>query len=118
VQESWTALHQVLRENGLEIRERGNGLVIADAAGTMVKASSVARELSRAKLEARLGAFRAFTRAVGEPGRPVDPDNTSRALSGRAPTRPSFTPATAPSNKATVLRARPSGHRPVTVKAG
>jgi hypothetical protein len=55
--QSWAELHQVLRDNGLEIRERGNGLVIADAAGTMVKASSVARELSRAKLEARLGAF-------------------------------------------------------------
>jgi hypothetical protein len=54
---SWAELHQVLRDNGLEIRERGNGLVIADAAGTMVKASSVARELSRAKLEARLGRF-------------------------------------------------------------
>ena len=39
------------------IRDRGNGLVIADAAGTMVKASSVARDLSRAKLEARLGGF-------------------------------------------------------------
>jgi len=55
--ENWAALHQVLRDNGLEIRERGNGLVIADAAGTMVKASSVAGELSRAKLEARLGSF-------------------------------------------------------------
>jgi hypothetical protein len=54
---SWAELHQALRDNGLEIRERGNGLVIADAAGTMVKASSVARELSRAKLEARLGRF-------------------------------------------------------------
>ncbi len=55
--QSWAELHQVLRDNGLEIRERGNGLVIADAAGTMVKASSVARELSRAQLEARLGRF-------------------------------------------------------------
>ena len=54
---SWAEMHQILRENGLEIRERGNGLVIADAAGTMVKASSVARDLSRAKLEARLGGF-------------------------------------------------------------
>jgi hypothetical protein len=54
---SWAEMHQILRENSLEIRERGNGLVIADAAGTMVKASSVARDLSRAKLEARLGGF-------------------------------------------------------------
>jgi len=55
--QSWAELHQVLRDNGLEIRERGNGLVIADAAGTIVKASSVARELSRVQLEARLGRF-------------------------------------------------------------
>ncbi|MDS4071295.1 MAG: TraI/MobA(P) family conjugative relaxase [Candidatus Competibacter sp.] len=54
---SWAEMQQVLRDNGLEIREWGNGLVISDAAGTMVKASSVARELSRAKLEARLGRF-------------------------------------------------------------
>jgi hypothetical protein len=55
--QSWAELHQALCDNGLEIRERGNGLVIADAAGTMVKASSIARELSRAQLEARLGGF-------------------------------------------------------------
>ncbi len=54
---SWAEMHQVLRDNGLEIREQGNGLVIADAAGAMVKASSVARELSRGKLEARFGSF-------------------------------------------------------------
>lgn len=55
--QSWAEMHQILRENGLEIRERGNGLVIADAAGTMVRASSVARDLSRAQLEDRLGRF-------------------------------------------------------------
>jgi hypothetical protein len=55
--QSWAELHQVARDNGLEIRERGNGLVITDGAGTMVKASSLSRDLSKAKLEARLGAF-------------------------------------------------------------
>jgi TraI-like middle domain/MobA/VirD2-like, nuclease domain/Large polyvalent protein-associated domain 7 len=55
--QSWAELHQVLRDNGLEIRERANGLVITDGAGTVVKASSVSRDLSKAKLEARLGAF-------------------------------------------------------------
>jgi len=54
---TWGALHEVMQENGLELHERGNGLVITDRAGTMVKASSVARELSKAKLEAKLGRF-------------------------------------------------------------
>jgi hypothetical protein len=71
--QSWAELHQVLRDNGLEIRERGNGLVIADAAGTMVKASSVARELSRVQAGSPPRPLRAITRAVGEPGRPADP---------------------------------------------
>jgi hypothetical protein len=114
--QSWAELHQALRDNGLEIRERGNGLVIADAAGTMVKASSVARELSRAKLEARLGA--SSHRPSGWRTRPTSrPGSTSRAPSGRAPIRSSFTPGTAPSSKATALRARSSGHRPVTARA-
>ena len=54
---TWKELHQVMRTNGLEIRQHGNGLVISNQAGTMVKASSVARNLSKRKLEARLGSF-------------------------------------------------------------
>jgi len=46
-----------LQENGLELKERGNGLVITNQDGLMVKASSVARELSKGKLEAKFGAF-------------------------------------------------------------
>nr|BCU00459.1 TraI protein [uncultured bacterium] len=57
--QSWTELHQVMRENGLELRERANGLVIAAPDGTMVKASTVARDLSKPALEARLGPFEA-----------------------------------------------------------
>lgn len=53
---SWAELHQVLVDNGLEIRERANGLVITNGQ-TTVKASSVSRDLSKPKLEARLGAF-------------------------------------------------------------
>jgi hypothetical protein len=45
------------------------------------------------------------------------PGSTSRAPSGRAPIRSSFTPGTAPSSKATAPHARSSGHRPVTAKA-
>ena len=40
---SWDGMHQVLKDNGLELRERANGLVIADQDGLMVKASSVSR---------------------------------------------------------------------------
>ena len=57
--QSWTELHQVMRESGLELRERANGLVIAAPDGTLVKASTVARDLSKPALEARLGPFEA-----------------------------------------------------------
>jgi hypothetical protein len=57
--QSWAELHQVLRDNGLQLRERANGLIIEAGDGTMVKASTVARDLSKPKLEARLGPFEA-----------------------------------------------------------
>ncbi|MCD0502138.1 TraI/MobA(P) family conjugative relaxase, partial [Bordetella petrii] len=56
---SWTELHQVMRDNGLDMTPRGNGLVIRAEDGTMVKPSTVARELSKPALEKRLGAFEA-----------------------------------------------------------
>jgi hypothetical protein len=56
---SWAELHTILGYNGLELRERGNGLVITNGTGLGVKASSVARELSKTRLEGRLGVFQA-----------------------------------------------------------
>lgn len=57
---SWGELHTVLHENGLRIKTRGNGLAISTRDGELgVKASSVARELSKGKLELRLGTFQA-----------------------------------------------------------
>lgn len=56
---SWTELHQVMNQHGLVMKARGNGLVIQAADGTTVKASSVARGLSRVALERRLGTFTA-----------------------------------------------------------
>jgi Relaxase/Mobilisation nuclease domain/Large polyvalent protein-associated domain 7 len=57
---SWEVLHTVLHENGLRIKARGNGLAISTTDGELgVKASSVARELSKGKLEQRLGNFQA-----------------------------------------------------------
>jgi hypothetical protein len=52
---SWPELHWVLQAYGLTLQERGNGLVICDQAGLMVKASSVARTLSKTKLLDRFG---------------------------------------------------------------
>lgn len=72
--ESWAKVHQVLGENGLEIRERGNGLVFTDRAGTMVKASSVGRDLSKGKLEDRLGPFEPSPEQVNKPPRQYEGD--------------------------------------------
>lgn len=55
--QNWAELHAVLSRNGLELREKGNGLVITNGSGLGVKASSVARELSKTRLERRMGAF-------------------------------------------------------------
>ena len=55
--QSWEALHQAMRDSGLELRERGNGLVIQASDGLTVKASSIGREFSKPKLGARLGTF-------------------------------------------------------------
>ena len=46
-----------MQENGLALKERGNGLVMTNQDGLMVKASSVARELSKGKLEDKFGTF-------------------------------------------------------------
>ena len=57
--QSWTELHEALQANGLELRAKGNGFVIEAGDGTQGKASTVARELSKPKLEARFGPFEA-----------------------------------------------------------
>ena len=57
--QSWMELHEVLSKNGLELRMRANGLIIEASDGTIVKASTVARDLSKQKLETRLGPLKA-----------------------------------------------------------
>jgi hypothetical protein len=64
---SWTELHQVLKDYGLELRERGNGFVFVSSNGIGVKASSIDRALSKANLVKRLGDY------VG-----VDDDTTTK----------------------------------------
>lgn len=63
--QSWAELHQVMRINELTLHKHGNGLVITDGAGVSVKASSVARDWSKAKLEQRFGKFEASTFQFG-----------------------------------------------------
>lgn len=54
---TWAEFNQVLTVNGLEIKKRANGFIVTDKNGVAVKASSVAREFSKDKLEARFGPF-------------------------------------------------------------
>lgn len=63
---SWAQLHQVLSDNGLVLRPRGNGLIVESRDGTRVKASTVARELSKPALEARLGPFEAQAEVLAD----------------------------------------------------
>jgi len=64
---SWTELHQVLKDHGLELHERGNGFVFVSNNGIGVKASSIDRALSKANLVKRFGGY------VG-----VDDDTTTK----------------------------------------
>lgn len=54
---SWGELHQVMRSNGLELKARGNGLIVASGDKSIVKASTLGRDFSKPKLEKRLGPF-------------------------------------------------------------
>lgn len=53
--ETWEGLAVVLQENGLSLRERGNGYVIDAGDGIQVKASTVHRELSKPALAKKFG---------------------------------------------------------------
>lgn len=57
--DSWRALHATMAANGLAMQARGNGLVVIAENGTAIKASSIARDLSKKTLEGRLGPFMA-----------------------------------------------------------
>ncbi|HFR8143234.1 TPA: TraI/MobA(P) family conjugative relaxase [Salmonella enterica] len=81
--QSWEELHRVLRENGLELRERGNGFVLEAGDGTMVKASTLARDLSKPKLEARFGPY---NRPEGAAERPKRREYRARPIKTRMDT--------------------------------
>lgn len=55
--QSWPALHQIMRDHGLRLHLRANGLAITANDGATIKASSLDRSFSKANLETTLGAF-------------------------------------------------------------
>ncbi|MBU2708699.1 relaxase/mobilization nuclease domain-containing protein [Zooshikella marina] len=60
---TWQELHKTLAKHGLEIREKGRGLAVYDAfnkSTVPIKASDLHEQLSKPRLEKRLGAFQAF----------------------------------------------------------
>jgi hypothetical protein len=56
---SWNELHEVAAAHGLRVKLHGNGLIFMTRDGITTKASSIGRDLSKAALERRLGAFEA-----------------------------------------------------------
>jgi hypothetical protein len=65
---SWADVISIASNNGLQIRERGAGFVFLTKDGVVIKASTVARDLSRAAWERRLGEFSVPAQASGRPG--------------------------------------------------
>ncbi|MGK4306571.1 TraI/MobA(P) family conjugative relaxase [Shewanella xiamenensis] len=56
---NWDELHKVMAFNGLALHKKGNGFVIESIeSGVFVKASTVDRAFSKAKLEAKFGEFK------------------------------------------------------------
>lgn len=72
--QSWKEMHQVLHDNGLELRTRGNGLVIATNNDVIVKASTLGRDFSKPKLEARFGPYEPNKLQRGKPKRQYSKD--------------------------------------------
>jgi len=66
--QSWNEVHTILGFHDLEMRARGNGLIIvAKEDGTSIRASSASRSLSKDALEKRLGVFEPDPNAVTTP---------------------------------------------------
>ncbi|MFN5745428.1 MAG: TraI/MobA(P) family conjugative relaxase [Methylococcaceae bacterium] len=66
---TWAELHGVMAENGLALKARGNGFVMVSLqTGVIVKASTIARDLSRTQLEARLGPYLTHEHEAGAQG--------------------------------------------------
>ena len=77
--DNWQDLHQALKQNGLEIKERGNGFVFKSNNGIAVKASSVDRSLSKGNLIKRLGEFEYIDDSIN-PQKPSDKQYQPRSV--------------------------------------
>jgi hypothetical protein len=78
---AWDDVHALLGKEGLALKKRGAGLVIADATGRGVRASAINRAFSMQALTTRLGAFQAspaFEAQAAYPATPLQAD--TRAL--------------------------------------
>jgi hypothetical protein len=65
----WAGIHEILAREGLALKRRGAGLVIAGAhSGLAAKASSINRAFSLHELTSRLGPFQAGTASAPAPG--------------------------------------------------
>jgi hypothetical protein len=87
---SWREAHRILSARGIEIKEQGNGLVLANASGKeTMKASSLDRSLSKSKLVARFGAFAKPGKEPGETqARPDPPQAEQGAKYDKKPIQP------------------------------
>ena len=73
---SWPEAHRAFRKYGLTLKLHGNGLVVQDFSGPQaIKASSLDRDFSKARLEKRFGAFQAPRQDLAE----VKPETTYSA---------------------------------------
>ncbi len=80
----WDDVHEACGRLGVVIRLHGNGLVFEDVArGVRVKASAVGRELSKARLCERLGAFEPASERALETAR--EPSHRYSPMPARAP---------------------------------
>jgi hypothetical protein len=102
--QTWGEIHQVLRAHGLTMQVQANGLVVKGPENLAVKASSIARELSKPKLEARLGEF---IPAQGMPKTPQTTPQQSPAPSDAEPSQ-SATDRLAPKTPAAQPQAVPA----------
>jgi hypothetical protein len=66
---TWAELHDIAGRHGVQVQLRGNGLAFVGQDGSVVRASSVARDLTKAALERRLGAFEASGQVPHAPDR-------------------------------------------------
>lgn len=85
---TWNILHTKLAEYGIKIAPKGQGLALYnDDMSLAIKASSISQNLSKGKLEKRLGEYKPFTSSKGQNYKKTSYDkfNFSETFSKRDP---------------------------------